>query len=409
MGDKNFNQSNQSHQSGQDWERERNRYDQDNDWSQNRGDSSQNYQSSNYGNSQNRGWNQSSRDIGYSGDSAHGMGNENQGDFNRVNYLPDNDDNRGYSGQNYGSSPYGSSGNYGSRTSGMQSNQGGYGREGRGSSYGNMSGDYNRQGTGNRSDYGSSYGNQYGNESDWGRRHSQQTGSGNWGSDYGRQDWGRGNVDTGSWGSQSRDYGNRNYGGDYNNMGSDYNRQRNRYGGDTSNHGNANQGGVQNDWWERTKDKVSSWFSDDDDNNRRRDRGSYSGPHRGKGPSDYRRSQDRIREDICDRLTDDDMVDASHVRVQIEDDAVILSGTVNSREEKRRAEELVESISGVRNVENRLRVGSTGSGDISSRDYTGNTDRAGGIGKSSGTTNEVIRDTNNDRSGSSDRGKSKNS
>ena len=60
-------------------------------------------------------------------------------------------------------------------------------------------------------------------------------------------------------------------------------------------------------------------------------------------------------------------------------------------------------------MENRLRVGSTSSSDLSSRDYTGNTDRTGGIGKSSGTTNEVIRDTNSDRSGSADKGRSKNS
>ena len=401
MADRNFNQGNQSNQ---DWERERSRYDQDNDWTQNRGESSQNYQSSNYGGGQNRGWNRGSRDVGYSGDSAHGMGTENQGNYNRVNYFPDNDENRGFNDRDYENTQYGSSGTYGYKGSGMDYNPRGYDREERGGSCGNMSSDYGRRSMGNRRDqsgsYGNSYGNQYGSESDWGRRHSQQTGSSNWGSDYGRQDWGRSNVDTGNWGSQQRDYGNRRSGG-YSNTGSDYGRERNRYGGDTSNHGNANQGGVQNDWWEKTKDKVSSWFSDDDDNERQRSSRGYSGPHRGKGPSDYRRSQDRIREDICDRLTDDDRVDASNVRVQIEDDAVILSGTVNSREEKRRAEDLVESISGVRNVENRLRVGRAD--DISSRDYTGNTDMAGGIGKASGTTNEVIRDTNSDRSSSSDR------
>jgi osmotically-inducible protein OsmY len=40
----------------------------------------------------------------------------------------------------------------------------------------------------------------------------------------------------------------------------------------------------------------------------------------------------------------------------VEGDEVILTGTATSREEKRRAEDLVESISGVRNVENRIRV-----------------------------------------------------
>ncbi len=83
-----------------------------------------------------------------------------------------------------------------------------------------------------------------------------------------------------------------------------------------------------------------------------------SGGHRGKGPKDYRRSEDRIREDVCDRLSDDDYLDASNIEVKVEGDEVILTGTATSREEKRRAEDLVESISGVRNVENRIRVDS---------------------------------------------------
>jgi osmotically-inducible protein OsmY len=398
MADKNFNQRNQSQQFNEDWDKERNRSSEENDWSQNR-DREQNYGNVNYRSNQNRGINQGYRDVGYSGDSAHGMEGENQGNFNRVNYMPDNDDNR-----NYGNMQHGSSGMYGSRSGGMDSGgyegerRTNYGHTGTGRNFGNE-----EQYRG--STYGNSYGDRYGNESDWSRRHAQQSGSGNWGSDYGRQDWGRGQVNTG-YGDQGN-YGNRDFGNNYGNAYNDYDqsRTRNRYGGDTSNRGNANQGGVDNDWWDKTKNKVSSWFGRDDDDNRNRER-DYSGGFRGKGPSDYRRSQDRIREDICDRLTDDDRIDASHVRVQMEDDAVILSGTVNTREEKRRAEDLVESISGVRNVENRLRVGR--SNDMSSHEYTGNTSEAGGIGKESGTTNEIIRNTENDRTSGTEKGKNKN-
>jgi osmotically-inducible protein OsmY len=185
-------------------------------------------------------------------------------------------------------------------------------------------------------------------------------------------------------------------------MSNDYDRNRNQYSGNAGNYGRRNQRDDDNNWWERTKDKVSSWFSDDDnDRDRSRD---YGGGHRGKGPADYRRSQDRIREDICDRLTDDDRVDASNIRVQIDDDAVILSGTVSSREEKRRAEDLVESISGVRNVENRLRVGGNA---LSSREYTGNTDDISGIGRESGTTNEIIRNASNERTSVTEKGRTK--
>ncbi|RYZ23317.1 MAG: BON domain-containing protein [Chitinophagaceae bacterium] len=122
------------------------------------------------------------------------------------------------------------------------------------------------------------------------------------------------------------------------------------------------------------------------------------GGHRGRGPRDYRRSEDRIREDVCDRLTDDDWLDASHVAVQVQGNEVILSGTVNSREEKRRAEDVVESISGVQHVENRIRVvpqeHTRGSGydrHLSQHQYTGVADAPGNIGTESGTTNEIIR------------------
>jgi osmotically-inducible protein OsmY len=108
-------------------------------------------------------------------------------------------------------------------------------------------------------------------------------------------------------------------------------------------------------WWDKAKDEVSSWFGDDD-NDRQRRESNFSGPHRGKGPKGYVRSADRIREDINDRLSDDPYIDASEVDVEINGNEVILKGHVSSREAKRRAEDIVESISGVRHVENRLRV-----------------------------------------------------
>jgi hypothetical protein len=72
MDDKNFNQG---HQSRQDWDRDRNRSEQDKDWSS-QGNTSRN---------QNRNQQQEYRDVGYSGDSAHGMGTETQGNKVRLN------------------------------------------------------------------------------------------------------------------------------------------------------------------------------------------------------------------------------------------------------------------------------------------------------------------------------------
>ena len=122
---------------------------------------------------------------------------------------------------------------------------------------------------------------------------------------------------------------------------------------------NYTQAGENRDrgWWDRTRDEVSSWFGDDDAERRRRMDEQQSSNYRGKGPKGYRRSEERIREDVCDRLSDDDRLDASNIEVQVQGDEVILTGNVNSREDKRRAEDLVESIYGVRNVENRIRIG----------------------------------------------------
>jgi hypothetical protein len=76
----------------------------------------------------------------------------------------------------------------------------------------------------------------------------------------------------------------------------------------------------------------------------------------GRGPKDYRRSDERIREEIADRMTDDWTLDASDITVAVSDGEVTLSGTVSSRNQKRRAEDVAERVSGVRDVSNQLRV-----------------------------------------------------
>ena len=100
----------------------------------------------------------------------------------------------------------------------------------------------------------------------------------------------------------------------------------------------------------RATDTVAGWFSDDDDEHRR-ERG-----YRGHGPSGYTRSDERIKEDACDALTDDWAIDARQVTVGVKDGEITLDGTVPSRDQKRRAEDCVEDLSGVRHVQNNLRV-----------------------------------------------------
>ena len=78
--------------------------------------------------------------------------------------------------------------------------------------------------------------------------------------------------------------------------------------------------------------------------------------HRGKGPRNYKRSDERLQELVCDLLYDCADLDASNIEVSVKDSEVILSGEVNEKYEKRLAEDLAENVAGVSNVENRIRV-----------------------------------------------------
>jgi osmotically-inducible protein OsmY len=76
----------------------------------------------------------------------------------------------------------------------------------------------------------------------------------------------------------------------------------------------------------------------------------------GRGPRGYRPSDERIYEHVCDRLTDDPLVDASDIDVRVSDGEVTLSGNVRSRREKREAEDVAGSVVAVKDVINELRV-----------------------------------------------------
>jgi osmotically-inducible protein OsmY len=135
-----------------------------------------------------------------------------------------------------------------------------------------------------------------------------------------------------------------------------------RFGADYRPHGYDADDDGRRGFWDRASDEVASWFGDEEAARRRED------DHRGHGPKGYVRSDERIREDANDRLTDDWRVDASNVTVTVKDGEITLDGTVANREGKRRAEDVVDGISGVKHVQNNLRVQQTGSGAA----YTGN-------------------------------------
>ncbi|HMJ46078.1 MAG TPA: BON domain-containing protein [Ferruginibacter sp.] len=113
--------------------------------------------------------------------------------------------------------------------------------------------------------------------------------------------------------------------------------------------------GEDRDWWDRASDEVASWFGNDEAERRRR-MDKMSGPHRGKGPKGYSRGDEKIQDDINERLYHDSYIDASDIEVKVTDGEAVLSGTVESREAKRRAEDIAESIAGVKDVENHLKI-----------------------------------------------------
>jgi len=120
-------------------------------------------------------------------------------------------------------------------------------------------------------------------------------------------------------------------------------------------HGAFRGGGYRRGFFERAGDEVASWFGDDEAEARRRMDDERQG-HRGRGPRSYTRSDERIREDVSDRLTDDPWIDASEIEVSVSGSEVTLSGTVANRSDRRRAEDVAEAVSGVRYVQNNLRV-----------------------------------------------------
>ena len=80
------------------------------------------------------------------------------------------------------------------------------------------------------------------------------------------------------------------------------------------------------------------------------------GPHAGKGPKNYRRSDERILEDVNEALTRHPELDASEVEVSVEARVVRLSGGVPDRRAKRLAEDIAYQVPGVEDVENKLKA-----------------------------------------------------
>jgi len=226
---------------------------------------------------------------------------------------------------------------------------------------------------------------------------------------YGREAWGRaygndpgrravsGSVPGGPWRFDEGWGRDRGYERDweptgYGRAGYDRDYSRDRYG-ERSGYGDDRR--RERGWWDRASDEVSSWVGDESAERRREqderegDRGATH--HRGRGPRGYTRSDERIREDVSDRLADNPILDASDIEVTVSGGEVTLSGSVDSRYSKRLAEDLADEVSGVTHVQNNLRVRQTGqqrtsisgtSSGISEQGATSDVGRVSGSGVS---------------------------
>lgn len=91
-------------------------------------------------------------------------------------------------------------------------------------------------------------------------------------------------------------------------------------------------------------------------------RSQYAGPTLGRagmrrvGPKNYVRSDDRLREAVCERLAHRDHLDVSEVTVDVQSGVVTLEGHVIDRRMKYEIEDIVDDTFGVSDVVNRLHV-----------------------------------------------------
>jgi len=203
---------------------------------------------------------------------------------------------------------------------------------------------------------GSDYGREYNQESGWQRpyrSHDQGERYGYEGS-RGNYDFTRGGVDYSTYGRGMSDWGRGM--GDYGSNQSNYGRGSSDYGRDWS----TGAGMGHADWNRLGSDEMyqnQSWGRRSGDQQGQQ---SHWNEQRNRWPKSYKRSDERIKDDIHEELIRHGRIDASDVEVQVKDGEVSLTGQVASRHDKRIAEELAEKVLGVHDVQNQLRVRSQG-------------------------------------------------
>jgi BON domain-containing protein len=273
-------------------------------------------------------------------------------------------------GQRQGFGPSGmgmGSGSFGDQSVGRGGMGGGYGDQGMGG-YGGWQGGFEGRGS-----EGQGYGGQgYGGGSG-GRSGQGMSGQGYRGQDYGGgwrgegQDWGGGfrGQDLDQPGFRGSGAGSMDMGGGF---------SQGPYGGQGySNQGYSNQGLGSQSFGRQAGGWGPSFGGQGFE---QPGMGQMAGPHAGRGPKGYQRNDQRIEEDINEALTRHGHLDASQMQVTVKHGEVTLSGTVDSRQAKRLAEDIAESCSGVKDVHNQLKVDHAGNGQIGQTGQVGQSQTA---------------------------------
>jgi osmotically-inducible protein OsmY len=276
--------------------------------------------------------------------------------------------------------------------------RGGYGQEfggeGHGARYDESS--YRGQGYGGQrfgQGYGGYGGQGYGNFGGY-------RGQGYGGQGYGGQGYGQG-------GSEGYGQGSRGQGMD------DYSQRYRGYGMDGSRYGTQGYGqiydyrsGQARGWGDSG---YSQWRGQDDDwphsessfgRGAYREEGGYGGmgsmgsQRRGRPPKGYTRSDERIREDVSDRLSE--RMDASEISVEVKNGEVTLTGQCRDRWMKHQIEMIADGVGGVKEVHNQIRVQRESENDRAPSMTTGTMGSRSKSGSES-STNQTSNYANNSR------------
>ncbi len=85
--------------------------------------------------------------------------------------------------------------------------------------------------------------------------------------------------------------------------------------------------------------------------------------HIGKGPRNFSRSDELLKEEVCEAFLRSSVLDPSEMNVSVEKGVVTLEGHVRNKEDKYLAEDLALDIAGVKDVMNLLSKGKFDVGD----------------------------------------------